>query len=56
MPPPTLAKTAMTIVRGNELSSAAKQRTDIKRNASSVLHTVSHGLGQVSVQVSRIAR
>jgi len=36
MTPTTLATTAMTIVRGNELSSAAKQRTDIKRNASIV--------------------
>jgi len=33
MTPTTPATTAMTIVKGNELSSAAKQRTDIKRNA-----------------------
>jgi len=34
MTPRTLEATAMTIVAGNELSSAAKQRTEIQRIAS----------------------
>jgi len=36
MTPRTIEATAMTIVAGNELSSAAKQRTEIKGIASIV--------------------